>query len=386
MLQGSPARPKHDLLTQQLLLSSETHEESPRSREIGHGIARVLRGSWRSAPPAIDFPLEVLDLVHERLQRTGGGGVAWWRIRGSGLAESSTGAALHDAFRAHTLDVRLQQQRLTTALALLRAHGIEPVLGKGWALARLYPSVGLRPFGDLDLFVPPEDVVAAERLLAGHSEGSLLVDLHGGFPPTPERWAEAFERATPVPLSETEVRVFAPEDHLALLASHLLFHGAWRPLWLCDIAIFVERCGDSVDWERVSALPRRRAEEVAVVVCLAHALLGADIGSTPWADDPRSLPSWLPRGTLAAWSRPHYSTTTRFMLTEARPASLWRSARTRWPNPIEVTHRWGVPYNRLPRLPIQAWDAAVRALRAALAAPRYLSRRKLSRGGPDELG
>jgi len=30
-------------------------------------------------------------------------------------------------------------------------RGVEPILGKGWAIARLYPERGMRPYGDIDL-------------------------------------------------------------------------------------------------------------------------------------------------------------------------------------------------------------------------------------------
>jgi hypothetical protein len=62
-------------------------------------------------------------------------------------------AELHDAYRLFALQAVLHEQRLTRAFALLRAAGVEAILGKGWAVARLYPDLGLRPYGDIDLYV-----------------------------------------------------------------------------------------------------------------------------------------------------------------------------------------------------------------------------------------
>ena len=45
------------------------------------------------------------------------------------------------------------KQILASAVSLLRQHGIEPVLLKGFGLAMLYPNPNLRQFGDIDLFV-----------------------------------------------------------------------------------------------------------------------------------------------------------------------------------------------------------------------------------------
>lgn len=45
------------------------------------------------------------------------------------------------------------KQQLGRVVNLLREQGIEPVLLKGFGLARLYPNPSLRQFGDLDLYV-----------------------------------------------------------------------------------------------------------------------------------------------------------------------------------------------------------------------------------------
>jgi hypothetical protein len=80
------------------------------------------------------------------------------------------------------LSALIHEREIADVLALLRAEGIEPVLVKGWAIARLYPDAGLRPYGDIDLCIRPDQFAQAGRALEcledidGH-----YVDLHCGF-------------------------------------------------------------------------------------------------------------------------------------------------------------------------------------------------------------
>ncbi|MHB1193150.1 MAG: nucleotidyltransferase family protein [Longimicrobiales bacterium] len=344
-------------------------------KAIGPLVAEALSGSWRTAPPAPALTPEEWERVAPALLRTGAGGLGWWRLRGSPCAASSPGPELRNAYRIHTVDGRHQELRLARALRLFADAGIEPILAKGWAVARLYPQVGLRPYGDLDLHVAPEAHRTALALLPECEREGLLVDLHRGVPHVGRPWGDILGRSGYVGLGETRVRVIGPEDHLALLCAHLLSHGAWRPLWLCDVGLFVESLPPGFDWAYLRRLPSREAEQVRLVVLLAHRLLGARLDATPWsANDP--IPGWLPTATLRAWGRGgHYLLTTPIALTEARPGAFLESIRVRWPNAIEATVRWRAPYNAFPRLPFQIVDATVRAAQALAGAPRWIARR-----------
>lgn len=309
------------------------------------------------------------------LHRTGAGGLGWWKLRGSPLSSTPVALELRNAYRLHTLDARRQEQRLAQALHLFASAGIEPVLAKGWAVARLYPRGGLRPYGDLDLHVAPDEHDVARSLLPTCERDGLLVDLHRGVPRVGRPWADILDRSVHADLGTTRVRVLGPEDHLALLCAHLLSHGAWRPLWLCDVAVVIEELPLDFDWDHLLGLPSREAEQVRLVVLVAHRLLGAGLDATPWRPDGR-VPGWLPTATLRAWERGgHYSLTTRIALTEAAPSAILEAVRVRWPNPIEATMRWRAPFNGAPRLPFQIVDATVRAARALVGSPPWLARR-----------
>ena len=315
------------------------------------------------------------------LHATAAGGLGWWRVQGSEVALPEVASGFHDAYRVQTLDARLRERRLLQALERFRAAGIHPVVGKGWAIARFYPRPGLRPYGDLDLHVAPEAYEHAAAVQPAGEEHDLGVDLHRGLPRVGRPWAEVAAHSVEVELGTARVRVLGQEDHLALLCAHLLFHGAWRPFWLCDVAALVEATRPDFDWAYLMTLPRRQVEQIRLVVALAHRLLGADVSRTPWPPE-GPIPSWLPRATLRAWGRGgHYTLTTPIALAGGSGGSLLDAVRARWPNPIEVTYRWRAPYDGTPRFPIQLLDVAVRATRALMGAPRALTRR-LSPGEP----
>ncbi|HSG09755.1 MAG TPA: nucleotidyltransferase family protein [Longimicrobiales bacterium] len=320
------------------------------------------------------------------LHATASAGLGWWKLRHSDLAATAVGDGLRDAFRLQTLHARIHERRLIRALGILEAAGIRSVLAKGWSVARRYPSPGLRPYGDLDLHVAPEDHAAAAALLRAHEKEGLGVDLHRGVASLGRPWADVAKHSVATSLETSRVWVLGPEDHLALLCVHLLSHGAWRPLWLCDVALFLEELPPDLDWTYLQSLPPRQVEEIRLVALLAQRLLGADLSRTPWRSH-QGIPRWLAPAVLDAWGLGgHYSLTTPIALSEADPRRFLESVRVRWPNPVEATVRWRAPYNSFPRWPFQLLDAVVRGGRALASAPRVVARRLRRRTRSDEGG
>jgi putative nucleotidyltransferase-like protein len=66
---------------------------------------------------------------------------------------SNAALDLRQAYRYEVLQAALREHQLIQSLKLLRSARIEPMLAKGLAVARLYPERGLRPYGDIDLYV-----------------------------------------------------------------------------------------------------------------------------------------------------------------------------------------------------------------------------------------
>src|SRR5262249_28369141 len=140
---------------------------------------------------------------------------------------------------------------------LFAEAGLEPLFFKGSVVARHYCESHLRPTGDIDICAPPGRYDEARDLLHRCSESPpsnlgfavkcapgrqvCQVDLHSNLDRFRLPSLEAvFARSESIDLGGTSIRVPSAEDHLRLVAIHFLSHGAWRPVWLCDIAAMLE--------------------------------------------------------------------------------------------------------------------------------------------------
>jgi hypothetical protein len=255
---------------------------------------------------------------------------------------------------------------------------MEPLLFKGWAIARSYPQPGLRPSGDIDLCVRPEEYRAASASIHHVHDAAGQVDIHVGFSRDHLGFSllndgtldEIYERSEQVPLGDTEVRILGPEDHLRLLCLHMLGHGAWRALWLCDVAVALESRPPTFDWDRCLRGDRRRADWVVCTLGLAHQLLGARIEDTPAAERARNLPRWLAPVVLRQWGQgyrmPHW------MAPDVRhPLRSLRGLHHHWRNPIQGTVEVGGPFNDWPRLPFQVAACARRTAQFVAELPAW---------------
>jgi|SRR5215813_2753152 len=139
----------------------------------GRAIASLLAGAWRRIPPLLTRSALELNQLVCLPPSSGVRPLAYWRLLHSGL---EAGPFRDDYLRCALRSIT-HEQELVTAFSQLRAVGIEPILIKGWAISRLYPETGLRPAGDIDLCIMPEQQARAAELLAGQSLPSLPIDL-----------------------------------------------------------------------------------------------------------------------------------------------------------------------------------------------------------------
>ena len=348
----------------------------------GRLVASVLAGAWRASPPPPPQSLSPAALleVTPLLLRTGAGGLAWWRVRSSELRSSAAAHELRQAYRLYTLQAGRQERQIVQTITRLRSAGVEPLLVKGWAVARLYPERGLRPCGDIDLCVRPEQYTVAVAALAAPAAETVAVDLHKGLPQLHRpSLDDVYERSQLVPLGDVDVRILGTEDHLRYMCIHMLGHGAYRPLWLCDIAVVLESLPKDFDWEYLLRGDRRPADWVASTVCLAHQLLGARLDRIPTAERARPLPQWLLPSVLRQWSiEEHYMDSVPSMAYSFRhPTQLLKALRLRWPNPIQATVGVGGPFNELPRLPFQLWACVSRTAYFITQVPTLVRQRSL---------
>src|SRR3972149_7047855 len=144
-------------------------------------VARTLIGAWRSSPLPLRIAREALDEVTPLLLGSGAGALGWWRVRDSDLRSAAAAFELQQAYRLFTLHAALHEREITQVFTFLRSAGVEPILVKGWAAARVYPEPGLRPYGDIDLCVRPEDYLTAQEVLGTPEGRQFWVDLHDGL-------------------------------------------------------------------------------------------------------------------------------------------------------------------------------------------------------------
>jgi hypothetical protein len=343
------------------------NEQMTSSLNTGRLIAKVLTHSWRASPSALEISTEELDIVAPMLLESGAGALGWKRVSNSNLWTAPAALELEQAYRLHALQSAIHEREIEDALALLRSAGVEPILVKGWAVARLYPESGLRPYGDLDLCVDPKQYRVAKAALDKDASKTSQVDLHQGFRTLDDRlWGELFSRSHLLKIDRTEVRVLGPEDHLRILCFHFLREGAWRPLWLCDIAVALETRRVEFDWNLFSGQDERRRKWFACAIVVAHQLPSANVEGVPESLRQMRLPSWFLTNLLKAWE-------TRSMLRRHRTPmnTAWRAPdqavrlgalRSHWPNPIEATIGVNGPFNELPRLPFQLSNCALRTI------------------------
>lgn len=346
-----------------------------RSDKRGKLMAALLACAWRQNTPAFKCSLEELELITPQLIETGAAALAWRRVRGSELESCAASGQLHDTYRLYKLLSVVYEREVVDVFRLLRSHGIEPVMVKGWAIARHYGEPESRPCGDIDLCVPPSQHEAAMELMKSRANITHDVDLHKGFQRLDERgFEELINRSELVEVEGESLRVLKAEDHLRVLCYHFLREGGWRPLWLCDIAAAVESRPAAFDWDLCMGGKQPFADWVACVIGLAHQLLGAEIQDTPVAERAARLPAWLVRGILREWELRslHRRQHTPLLEAASHPLRSLRGLRYHWPSPVEATVMMGASFNETPRLPFQVGNCLSRAALLVARLPRRL--------------
>lgn len=209
-----------------------------------------------------------------------------------------------DHSRWKSLYVRKVETETVASFRLFRSFGIEPLLIKGWAIARMYPPEKLRYYGDVDLTVAEKDHQAAIEIRHSDEGIKLSIDLHRGlrhFDSKP--WGSIFADSRELLLDGESIRVPSEEDHLRILAAHWLNDGGEDPEKLWDIYYAVERRSPDFDWSKcLDVVESARRSWVIAVIGLAHVHLGLPIDDLPFRDQAARLPKWLERTIERAWA------------------------------------------------------------------------------------
>ena len=342
----------------------------------GRLIAQTLTGSWRTVPPLLELEAGELSAITPQLLGAGAAGLAWRRVRDSHLKETPSAAELRSQYERNTVLAVIQRQGIESIISALNSAGIESMLVKGLAAARLYGDEGLRPYVDADVCVAQQQIAAAQVVLKSFSGTGVTVDLHREFATLGGGdWEAIYSRSQLMQLGESEVRIPGAEDHLRILSIHMLREGAWRPLWLCDVAAAVESRPANFDWNICVGQSRQTSNWINCALKLAHELLGAEITGTPAADDAKPLPQWLTGTVLREWEATAPSMTLRHqspMASHLRsPRTLLPGFRHRWPNAIEGTIVSRALFNDLPRFPFQLTAYMMRGAHFALGLSKF---------------
>ena len=335
----------------------------------GRLLAEILAGSWRTADfPPVSISEAELDELTPLLCASGGAALAWRKISQSELQNFASAEVLHHAARLQSLQTAMHEEKVEKTFRLLEEDSTEALLAKGWAAANLYSDRDLRPSGDIDVMVRPADFRRVRELFSRPEANDCSVDLHNGFDEFPERTAdELFARAKVRHINDRRIPTLGSEDLLALLCIHFLKHGAWRPLWLCDVGAAIESLPSSFDWDLCLGRNRTRARWIECVIPLARHLLGSEPVRVPFSVEAATLPAWFVENVLQQWATPFASNQApmNHPLPMAqlvrRPSELMKGLGGRWPNAILATVSVEGNFNELPRFPYQLANCVTRA-------------------------
>jgi hypothetical protein len=218
-------------------------------------------------------------------------------------------ADFHDSMR-HNLYLT---RELLGLIDLFQRNQLPVIPYKGPALAAaLYQNLALRPFGDLDILVHPQDAQRARQLLISQgyrlgwpekpltprqerlhldtkynykfdrADGRVIIELHWSitphyinFPPDPE-WL--WQDLQPLALGGCGVSHFSPERLLLVLCVHGSNHVWNRLMWVCDLAYLLQVYPD-LNWSFVLAEAARFGVERMLLLSLeiARRLLGVEL-------------------------------------------------------------------------------------------------------------
>jgi hypothetical protein len=210
-------------------------------------------------------------------------------------------ASVEQSFVVSQLHMRAMYHWISEVLPALSDAGINFMVLKGPALAHLiYPTSGLRAFGDLDLMVRERDMLAAHAVLTDHGLFSrqaldrippkltdacttyelvyrdrahnFMLDMHYDDLLNAGLVARDLDgywtRSVLVTLPGTVARTLSLEDHLLHLCAHMHFHGYVKLIWFSDIAFIVRDRYDELNWDQFVRVTRREEAEVAVFYSL----------------------------------------------------------------------------------------------------------------------
>lgn len=235
-----------------------------------------------------------------------------------------------------------------------RDLGLDPVVIKGWAVARFYDVVP-RTYTDIDLFFDPSLAAAVIDAWADFGSRGVAVDFHFGLRGLDTLpWSEVFARSYLVDLDGVPIRVLADEDNLRVTSVHWLTDGGVNKERLWDIYYLVKNRKADFDWDRCleSNGPVRKTWVMAAIAT-ARDHLELDLTGLPVEAQNFLLPDWYKKTLKKEWQRGPYP---RRKLSNVimRPKLLIEQLNRRFPpNRIAATIDTETPIDDSSRVPAQ---------------------------------
>lgn len=222
--------------------------------------------------------------------------------------------------------LRGEQRRIVDAIL---ARGVDVVLVKGVTLAaRYYGEIALRPIGDIDLLVRPEDAADCGRILttcgytplpgrenptqwhalvnralAYRDDAGITIDVHwalASLPPYVAAFpqAELWNCAENLDPAGPSARRLSTADELRFLCFHYAAqHRDKRLIWLVDIAEILRMLPSAWDWPQFvsDTIARGLAMPVAAALDMVQHLLNVKIPARVMLDLHTAASHWKER-------------------------------------------------------------------------------------------
>jgi len=201
------------------------------------------------------------------------------------------------------LHFKVQEKKIAEAFELFRKNDIEPILIKGWAVARLYPPERQRPFADIDLCVDQKDFDKAHKIIQSEKAKRLNIDLHCGLRHLDTlEWNDLYENSKLEKIDETPIRILRSEDHLRVVCVHWLTDGAARKERLWDI-YYLFRSKTDFDWGRcLNQVSENRRRWIICTIGLVEKYLTVSLENTPFEFNKIEIPVWLIKACEKEWN------------------------------------------------------------------------------------
>jgi hypothetical protein len=286
-----------------VLFRATKYRPTTRDREE---ICRLIRSGIDWEPVLrLARGYDVASLLYYHLKEPG------WR----GIIPAEILAGLKEEYAAVCSLNLAYYQELGRLLRIFAAHGIEVLLLKGAALAQLlYPDIGLRAFGDVDLLIRPEHLGRVDEIMQSEYQletplpadrlrrkcyfhlaykrrrtPTLSFEFHWNFYSAEGLIdfdiSRLWHGVRHVELSAARVLIPSPENLFLHLCLH--FSGHWflavKDLW--DVEWMVSSPGNPLDWEQIVTIAKTSGLGTRVYYALyfAHRLLGTRVEAWIWS-------------------------------------------------------------------------------------------------------